>query len=195
MTENIALRWCHMRGNFADRPRIMTRRFLRRILLSLLALGLLAPADARPTPQKDPETESVKKEITRIERQYQDALLANDLKNLTALMADDFLYVGTNAEILSKAQRIAQLRSKAVAYEALQQDDLRVVVYGDTVIVSGRNTSTLQIGGKGSWGPGGASHLINPGRLSGNALFTHAYVRLQGRWQMILEHMTYITED
>ena len=195
MTGNPHWNLCEMRENFHDRPRIMTRRFLRVILLSLPALALVASADARPTPQKDPDTESVKKEITRIEQQYKGALVANDLRTLTTLMADDFLYVGTNAEILSKAQRIAQLRSKALAYEALQQDDLRVVVYGDTVIVSGRNTSTLQIGGKGSWGPGGASHFINPGRLSGNALFTHAYVRLQGRWQMILEHVTYITED
>jgi len=184
-----------MREDFHDRPRIVTRRFLGTTLLSLLAVGLVASADARSAPQKDPDTESVKKEITRIEQQYRDALVANDLRILTTLMADDFLYVGTNAEILSKEQRIALLRSKEVAYEALQQDDVRVIVYGDTVIVTGRSTSTLQIGGKGSWGPGGASHLINPGRLSGNALFTHAYVKLQGRWQMVLEHMTYITED
>ena len=192
---NLRLSLYDMRKNFHGRPGITARVVLRSLLLFLLAGGLVASADARPVPQKDPDTESVKKEIARIEQQYRDALVANDLRTLTTLMADEFLYVGTNAEILSKAQRIAQLRSKAVAYEALQQDDPRVVVYGDTVIVSGRNTSTLQIGGKGSWGPGGASHLINPGRMSGNALFTHAYVKLQGRWQIILEHMTYITED
>jgi hypothetical protein len=70
-----------------------------------------------------------------------------------------------------------------------------VVAYEDAVVVTGRFTSTVLIRDKRSWGPGGIPHLENPGRLSGNALFTHVYVRLGGRWQIILEHVTYITED
>jgi hypothetical protein len=168
---------------------------LKILLLNILAVGLLASANAPATTQTGQDAESTKKEVLQIEQKFTEALLTNDMSAVDSLSAADFLYVGTNAEILTKAQRHNQLESKLVRYEALQQDDLHVVVYGDTVIVSGRSTSTLLIGGKGSWGPGGASHLINPGRLSGNALFTHAYAKLRGRWQMILEHVTYITED
>lgn len=173
----------------------MNRTILRILVLHTLAVGLVTSVRGQATTQSGQEAESTRKEVLKIEEKFAEALLASDTRALAGLAADDFIYVGTNAEILTKTQRLTQLQSRLVRYEALQQDDLHVVVYGDTVVVSGRSTSTLQIGGKGSWGPGGASHLTSPGRLSGNALFTHAYAKLNGRWQMILEHVTYITED
>jgi len=173
----------------------MNGTIIKLILPHILAIVLAGSADTKAVAQTGQDAESTKKEVLQIEQKFTEALLANDIRALASLSAADFIYVGTDAEILTKTGRLAQLQSKLVRYEALQQDDLHVIVYDDTVVVSGRSTSTLQIGGKGSWGPGGVSHLINPGRLSGNALFTHAYAKLNGRWQMILEHVTYITED
>lgn len=169
---------------------------MRRILLLpflLIALGW--PAKAQDGAGRTAEAEAAKTAILKMESQFKEALLASDTRVLTGLWSDDFFYVGTNGELLTKAQRLTQLRSGTVRYDAIQQDDSHLIVYGDTVVVSGRNTSTLLVAENGPWGPPGVPHLHSPGRLSGNALFTHVYVRLHGRWQMTLEHVTYITED
>jgi hypothetical protein len=162
------------------------------LLLTAFFLGSIYPQSQREIPL---DAESAKKDVLAADAVFDKALLAGDTRALSGLWADDFLYAGTNGEILTKLQRLAQLRSGAVKYDALKEDDVRAVVYGDTVILSGRSTSTVLIGDKGSWGPGGISHKLSPGRLSGNALFTRVYVKLHGRWQIILEHETYITDD
>jgi hypothetical protein len=168
---------------------------LRSVLFLILSFRFLGFADAQKTGEQITDADSTKNAVLKVENQFDEALLANDTRALASLSAEGYFYVGTNAEILTKSQRLEQMQTGLMRYSALREDDLHVVVYGDTVIVSGRSTSTVLIGDKGSWGPHGASHQINPGRLSGNALFTHAYVKIQGRWQMILEHVTYITED
>jgi hypothetical protein len=169
---------------------------MRRIVLVLwLATSFLSSAGAQNKTDKTPDQEAAKKAVLKSETLFDQAMLANDTQTLSGVWADDFLHAGTGGEILNKAERLAQLKSGAVKYDALQRDDVRVAAYEDTVVVSGRYTSTLLIRDSGSWGPGGISHLESPGRLSGIALFTHVYARLNGRWQMILEHVTYITED
>jgi hypothetical protein len=169
---------------------------MRCILLILwMATGFLSPAGAQNKTDKTQDTEAAKKDVLKSERLFDQALLASDTQALAGLWAEDFLYAGTSGEILNKAERLAQLKSGAVKYDALERDDVRVAAYENTVVVTGRYTSTLLIRDSGSWGPGGISHLESPGRLSGIALFTHVYARLGGRWQIILEHVTYITED
>jgi hypothetical protein len=173
---------------------MMTKRTTCNILLVLLFSALLA-TDVQRSAGKTLDPELTKNEVLKLEDQLDQAFLTADTRVLTGLWADDFVYVGTNAEILTKAQRLAQLQSKTVMYGALTRDDVRVVTYEDTVVVTGRCTSTILMRDNGSWGPLGISHLESPGRISGIALFTHVYVRLHGRWQIILEHLTYITED
>jgi hypothetical protein len=167
----------------------------RAVLVLWLATSFLSAASAQNKVNKTQNLEAAKKDVLNSESLFGQALLASDTQALSGLWAVDFLYAGTNGEILDKAERLAQLKSGAVKYDALKRDDVRLVAYEDTVVVSGRYTSTLLIRDSGSWGPGGISHLESPGRLSGIALFTHVYARLAGRWQVILEHVTYIIED
>jgi hypothetical protein len=168
---------------------------MTRHILSVLLFSALLAIDTQGTAGKTLDAEAAKNEVLKLEDELDQAFLTADTRVLAGLWSDDFLYVGTNAEILTKPQRLAQLQSKAVMYGALTRDDVRVVTYEDTVVVTGRCTSTILMRDNGSWGPLGISHLESPGRISGIALFTHVYVRLHGRWQIILEHMTYITED
>lgn len=169
---------------------------MRRILLVLLiTVAFVRSAGAQASVDKIADPETAKKEVLKLDGQFEKGLLAVDTHVLAILWADDFLYCGTGGEILTKIQRLAQLQSGAVKYDALKQDNLQVVIYGDTVVVSGRNTSTVLVGDKGSWGPGGISHKYSPGRRSGNALFTRVYVKLRGQWRIVLEHETYITDD
>lgn len=139
-------------------------------------------------------SEEIKSEVLHVEDELDHALLTGDSQVLDRILADTFLYVGTDGEVNTKGQRLTQINTGLIKYDFIKNDDVSLAVHGDTVVLSGRSTTTLLLRDKGSWGKGGALHSISPGRLSGNALFSHVYVKVRGRWQLVLDHVAYITE-
>jgi hypothetical protein len=170
----------------------MIREFVLLPLLAIIVVTGSAQVQTSAGAATDPE--GVKKEVLKVENDLDQALLASDSHALDRIWADNFLYLGTSGEVKAKGERLAEIQSGTIKYDFIKNDDVRLSAHGDTVVLSGRSTTTLLLRDKSSWGAGGTSHFISPGRLSGNALFSHVYVKLHGRWQLVLEHMTYITE-
>lgn len=131
---------------------------LRLLLGAVLLTSALAAAPA-----------GVEAEILRTERQRVAALVANDFAALERILADDLTYTHSNALLESKAEYIGAIRSGKLKYHALDHDQQRVRIYGDTAVLTGRT----QV------------HSTYEGQEARPTLrFTIVYVRRAGRWQM-----------
>lgn len=122
---------------------------------------------------------------------YKSAVLAKEDQAATTNDADIFASlmddrIVNNDErfgrgvIATKSAWVNNFRSGSHRHSTLQHNHVRLVAFGeDTVVVTGRSTSVLHYGGKLSPGP---------------RLLTEVWVKVDGRWQMIVHAMSDLEE-
>ena len=105
------------------------------------------------------------------------ALVAGDIDALERYVGEDMQYVSVAGVVQTKAQLFAGFRSGEVRLERQDPSDLDVRVYGDMAIAGYRAESVTHDRGK---------------RIEGTTRCTSVYVRRDGRWQLVLQHNTFI---
>jgi len=111
---------------------------------------------------------SVEQELMKLEQTWNDvASIKKDRAVLEQILADDYVYTHSNGAVTNKAQEIADTVSSENKWTSSKTDDMKVRVYGDVAIVTGRQT--LQGTAKGY--------------VSGPRRFTDIFVKRNGRWQ------------
>jgi ketosteroid isomerase-like protein len=153
---------------------------MRRILLiSLLTVALAGTSRAQGTAksQADAKTEE---EVLKVEREKDQAMQKGDLATLTRVYADDLIFVNPRGEVLSKAQRLADVRPGSLDYQDFKREDYTLHVYGNTVVLTGVSKSVLHNHGK----------LIRTPRQ-----FMQVYVKEGGQWRMVAHHANFVSEN
>jgi len=153
---------------------------MRRILLlSFLSLALVGPAKGQGTARTQADTR-IQREVLKVDDERGQAMLKLDLATLDRLQADSLVVVSAKGQVLDKAQYMEQVRSGSMKFLTWAMDQRRFHIYGDTVIVTGRATSVMEVQGK-----------INrtPRR------FTSVYIKQQGQWRLVSHHSTVIAEQ
>jgi ketosteroid isomerase-like protein len=135
----------------------------RHIALALLGVLVAVPAYAQ---KPNAQEQAVLKASEALDKA---SLLKKDRATMERLYADDYSYTHSNGAVLNKTQEIAQRMSPDDAWTANKIDDLKVRIYGNVAIVTGRNTLT------------GSSK----GYVAGPRRFTEVWVRRNGRWQLV----------
>lgn len=115
---------------------------------------------------------SAEQEINQLEKGMQDALLKNDTALFEKVATDDYLVINPVGMVGTKAQAIAN--SDNVKLESFSADDVKVRVYGDAAVVTGRATIKGQL-------KTGADAMQD---ISGQYRYTRVYVKQQGRWRL-----------
>jgi len=142
----------------------------------LLAVTVSSFAEAQQAKTENTDPEAIKNEIIRLQDEEDRALLRGDVDTLDRLWADQLLYPNDNGEVLTKAQRLAEARSKTHNFSVFRHDDIRVRVYNEnTAVVTGYSTTLKKYKGQASRGP---------------RRFSAVWVRLDGRWQMVAHQRT-----
>ncbi len=77
--------------------------------------------------------------------------------------------------LLSKTQMLADLRSGKQKNETIEHKDVRLHVYGTTVVVTGLSTST---------------YLYNGKTFIGSRRFTNVWINQGGRWMLVVHHVS-----
>jgi len=122
--------------------------------------------------QPQPDTSEVK-ELMRLESVWNEAHEKGDASVLEKLWADDLEVTVPRMPVMSKSEVLGFARSGRMKFQRYQTSDLKVRVYGDAAVVSGRLQRTRTLGDK----------MVND-----DWRFTKFYVRREGRWQVVAFH-------
>ena len=152
---------------------------MRRILLLLpLTVALIGSARAQGTARSQVDAE-IEKEVLKVEHEKDQAMQKGDRTTLARIYADDLTFVNPRGRVLSKAQRLADVRPGSLDYLSFKRGDYSLHIYGDTVVLTGRSSSVVHYHGQ----------LIRSPRQ-----FMQVYVKEGGQWRMVAHQATFVSE-
>jgi ketosteroid isomerase-like protein len=143
---------------------------------SVLTMVAVLPARA-PAQDSTSASPAVVAQVHDAVRRYDDALRRADVAAVGQFFAPEYVFVNARGERLTRADRLANLRTGRTAIDSLahapQEEQIRA--YGNLVLY----TTLLTLGGKYS----GQAHQ---GRYRAMVV----WVRRDGRWQQVASQMT-----
>jgi ketosteroid isomerase-like protein len=115
----------------------------------------------------------VEQTIRKLDNERIQAQIHADAIALERIYADDFIGVGPSGTVRTKPQVISDFTSGDLRFQSITTDDVRVRVYGNAAVETGRSTMN--------------------GQDKGNAVprdtrFTRVWVKQQGRWRLVANH-------
>ena len=120
-------------------------------------------------------------ELIRLEGELPGIMMRSDVERFSELMAEDWSTIDPQGHVITKQQAAEMLRSSTLKVESMSADDLRVRVYGDAAVVTGRGDYRLAGRGLGVTDYAGATFR-----------FTDVWVRGAGKWRCVATQQTLI---
>ena len=155
------------------------RRLLELTLLALLWVGFIGFRVSAAQEAQEP-IEQIKKEVLAVNESVGLAIRTGDTDALGNILSDTFDYTNQTGELLGKAQMLANIRSGRLTTVAQHYSDYRLKIYGDTVVLTGISETSLVYKGKPSDGP---------------RRFTRIYIKQNGQWRLVAQHVTLVAKD
>jgi ketosteroid isomerase-like protein len=112
-------------------------------------------------------------QLQRLEQVWNQAHVNGDADALDKLWADDLEVDVSRMAVMSKADALSFARSGRMKFLHYGTSDLRIRVYGDTAVVSGRLQRTRSMNGK---------------EISDDWRFTKVYVKQAEQWRVVSFH-------
>jgi ketosteroid isomerase-like protein len=118
---------------------------------------------------------SAEDEVKQVEYEWGDAFERRDMATLDRLMSDEYILTDPLGNVRSKAESLAALKTNEIHFESTRSDNVNVLIYGDTAVVTGRSTFKGRYKG---WPMGGRYQ------------YTDVLVKREGCWQAVSSHIT-----
>ena len=145
------------------------------LVLSTVSSAIAQQQSARPRAPMSPEQAVRQQDQQRIHAQ-----ITADTLALRRIYADDFLGIGPTGVVRNKADVIADFTSHALTYQSISTAEVRVRVYGNTAVETGRSTMVGQDRGKA---------------VPRDNRFTRVWVMTAGQWQLVANHYSLLTSQ
>jgi len=113
--------------------------------------------------------------FAKLEDERNDALVRADMATLNRLTPDDYTFIDRRGNFLDKKEALGRVKSGQAKMISMTSFDLKVRLYGNTAIVTGRTDVKATMNGRDN---------------SGTVLFTRVYVRRGGRWDSVAYEQT-----
>ncbi len=111
---------------------------------------------------------SVEQQIKTLHEQSRQAALKGDASFLEKYLTDNYVGIGGDGRMITKDQDIQMLKSGTIKYEAIDERDVKVRVYGDTAILNALASLKLTVNGR---------------PISGDHCATFVWVKQEGNWK------------
>ena len=118
---------------------------------------------------------TAEEELLKLEKEFAEAIVRNDLEGIGRLVTDDWIIIEPNGEIVDRARFFEVIESGALTHEMMESENFRVRVYGDSAVVTGVTRTKGKFMGQ---------------EFSIQERATDVFVRRDGRWQCVLTHLT-----
>jgi len=153
------------------------RTFMRHavVVIFLAVTGSSAFAQTKLTKE-----EKTKQELTQIEREIGRANIDRNYNYFDRIEAEEFIFTGENGSITTKKEDLAGLKEAAnpdYKLEAYDVDDVKVTLYDQVAVVTGRVTTKAKFKGAD---------------VTKQTRFTDVFVWRDRRWQIAAGHSSRI---
>ena len=150
-------------------------------IIAALVLSTVSSAIAQQ--QKSTRAQNATSAETAVQQQDRERIHAQitaDTIALRRIYADDFVGIGPTGVVRNKAEVIADFTSHALTYQSITTAEVRVRVYGNTAVETGRSTMVGKDRNK---------------TVPRDNRFTRVWVMTAGRWQLVANHYSLMTSQ
>jgi ketosteroid isomerase-like protein len=132
-----------------------------------------------PKSQAAPQTAIPADEVKQMEKRYTDALMKKDLAALEKIWSHDYTFTNGQGKLLSKAERLENVKTGATEIQSTEEHDVQVRVYGDAAVLVSHVTLKAQYSGK---------------EASGEYRHTAVWIKASGGWHLVANQITPIVQ-
>ena len=117
----------------------------------------------------------MQEELLTFEREFTQAVAANDVAAIRRFVADDWVIVDADGKVIDRSRFLNVIESGALSHESMESTNVEVRLHGDTAVVTGVTTSKGQFMGQG---------------FTTQERATDVLARLNGRWLCVFSQLT-----
>jgi ketosteroid isomerase-like protein len=122
--------------------------------------------------------QDAKEQLKKLEMERAAAVVKGDTATLDKQTSDDYVLISMTGRMADKSQMLDGFKSGQSKLTSNELSDLKVRVYGDAAVVTGKADVKGTLGGQDA---------------TGQVLFTRVYVKKGGRWQSVSLQQTRIS--
>lgn len=148
---------------------------MKRAVLAFSVTVLAFAAAVQAQLRMKPEIVNEEQELIELENGWLQAFFTNDAAFSERFLADDFLGTDEHGNIMTKAQEIEETKAGEHLSTSGVLDNVRVRVFGDAAVVTGRRIMKGIFEGK---------------PYSSPYLWTDTFIKRDGRWQCVASHVS-----
>lgn len=119
--------------------------------------------------------EQLKQHFQEIEDNFNRAVISNSVEQIKACITSDWVLVDSQGGIIPQEGFFSVLEQGLLSHDTMTKEIIRVKVYGDIALVTGRGQNT------GSW---------QGQPLEADEWITDVYKQENGKWLCVLTHLT-----
>jgi len=151
---------------------------MKRLLIVALLVAASSFVFSQPTRSGASQKGNDEQAVPQLLQEISTALLRADTAALDRIYADDYTLVNESGVLMTKAPRLAAIKSGELKFESVVFDEVNVRLYGNTAVATYRVTSKGQFKGQA---------------IGGQSRATSTYVKMKGRWQLVAAQVSRIT--
>src|ERR1700730_10682479 len=147
----------------------MNRRCAAFVIASVLSLAVLFSLAW---------AESIEEQLKKLETDRAAAVVKGDVATLEKQTSDDYTLINMNGQMSDKSQMVDAFKSGQTKLTSDEGSDMKVRVYGDTAVITGKADVKGTLGGMDT---------------DGQIMFTRVYVKKGGSWQSVAFQQTRVS--
>jgi ketosteroid isomerase-like protein len=141
-----------------------------------VTITLLSFAFGQSATQSESENSKSEQEVRQMIEKYRTAILRRDISALEKIWADDYVFVNASGDVLTKTQRLANVKTGATTLDSIKEEEnITVRVYQNSAVATSRVTIKGQYSGQ---------------PVSGQCRSTHVWVKGTTGWQLVSNQLT-----
>ena len=149
------------------------KRFISHLAINV---ALLAFAFGQSLTAQPPANSASEQEVRQMIKKYRTAILQRDIATLEKIWADDYVFVNAAGDVLTKTERLANIKSGATTLDSInQEENVTVRVYQNSAVTTSRVTLKGQYSGQ---------------PISGDYRSTLVWVKGPAGWQLVSNQLT-----
>jgi len=118
---------------------------------------------------------NVEEELKKLETDRAAAAVKGDVATLEKQTADDYTFINMYGQMSDKSQMVNAFKTGLTKLTSNEPSDMKVRVYGNTAVITGKADVKGTLGGKDT---------------NGQIMFTRVYLKKNGTWQSVAFQQT-----